>query len=212
MDKISVVVTTCGREDLLEKTIKSFNNANSHPIDEFIFINDGGENISHLVSTFNIKNFIVASNSEKRGQLHSIDLGYSIAKNNFIFHLEDDWMFDVEGNFLKDSVDILKNRQDIHQIWIRHDQDNPHKTEHELQDLNGVLGYYVIDGFQNVWNGFSFNPGLRRKDDYLKMFPDGYKAFKDEKECAIHLKKFNYKAFRLQETCCYHIGYGRSNY
>ena len=59
MDKISVVVTTCGREDLLEKTIKSFNNANSHPIDEFIFINDGGENISHLVSTFNIKHPIV---------------------------------------------------------------------------------------------------------------------------------------------------------
>lgn len=212
MDNVSVVVTTCGREDLLEKTIKSFNNANSYPIDEFIFINDGGKDISYLVSTFNIKNFVVVSNTEKRGQLYSIDLGYSIAKNNFIFHLEDDWMFDVEGNFLKDSVDILKNRQDIHQVWIRHDQDNPHKTEQVLQDINGVLGYFVIDGFQNAWNGFSFNPGLRRKDDYLKMFPDGYKAFKDEKECAIYLRKFNYKVIRLKETYCHHIGYARSNY
>jgi len=212
MNKVSVVVTTCNRDDLLEKTINSFTVSNNYPIDEYIFVNDCGNSIKELVESFKLENYKIINNNEKKGQLLSIDIGYSVVENEYIFHLEDDWMFDTKSEFIKDSLNILNNRENIHQVWIRHDYDNPHKVESMLQNIEGTLGFLVIDGFQGVWNGFSFNPGLRRKSDYCRMFPAGYGAFKDEKECAIHLKKFNYRAIRLNKTCCYHIGYGRSNY
>ena len=76
--------------------------------------------------------------------------------------------------------------------------------------INGVNYRYVDPNFRNCWCGYSWNPGIRRKSDYLKMFPNGISEHYDELACSIHVKKFNYKVVLLQPTVCYHIGYGRS--
>ena len=40
--EVSVVVTSCNRPDLLEKTLDSFNDFNTYPIKKFIVIDDSG--------------------------------------------------------------------------------------------------------------------------------------------------------------------------
>ena len=40
MDKVTVVITSCGRLDLLDKTLSSFMEFNTYPIEKFIIIDD----------------------------------------------------------------------------------------------------------------------------------------------------------------------------
>jgi len=65
--------------------------------------------------------------------------------------------------------------------------------------------------YGQFWNGYSWNPGLRRKSDYLIMFPDGVSFFEYEYDCSSHTIKFDYLSVSLEETCCYHIGTIRTN-
>jgi len=211
MTPISVVLTSCGRHDLLDQTIVSFNNTNTYPIDEFIIINDSGkdEDFDYLRKKYT-PNFKIIHNNKQLGQLKTIDKAYDFANNFYIFHLEDDWLFEEKNYYIENSLSILDNNYDIHQVWLRHEYDNPHKCKTEEIDLDGVKAFEVERNYQDVWNGFSFNPGLRRKTDYNTMFPNGYSEFADEKECAIQSAKFDYKVIRLKNTTCRHLGYGRS--
>ena len=211
MTPISVVLTSCGRHDLLDQTISSFRETNTYPIDEFIIINDSGyaQDYNFLYKKYS-PNFIIIHNEVKKGQLKTIDKAYKRARNDFIFHIEDDWLFEGKNNYIERSLKILEDFSDIHQIWLRHEFDNPHKCRSEESDYNGIKAFDVEPNYLGCWNGFSFNPGLKRKSDYNLIFPDGYSEFKDERECALHSAKYNYKVIRLKETTCKHLGYGRS--
>lgn len=122
MQKITLVLTSCGRLDLLEKTLDSFFEFNTYPIHQFIITEDStDQNIFDQCITLNKKydnklEFIF--NKEKLGQTKSIDLAYSTIKTPYIFHLEDDWEF-YKPNFIEDSIKLLESRPDILQAWIR---------------------------------------------------------------------------------------------
>jgi GT2 family glycosyltransferase len=125
---ITFTITSCNRIDLLEKTLNSFMSINNYEIDEFIMSDDSGnEEISnHLKSKYGDK-FKIISNNPKVGLSKSIDNLFSSAKNEFIFHCEDDWMFDSNPNLISDSLSILTENPDIHQVSVRHYHCNHHK-------------------------------------------------------------------------------------
>ena len=147
-------------------------------------------------------------NEKNIGQRHSIDKLIKACSNEYIFHLEEDWLFDSpQINYIEDSLVILKENLDIHQVHIRHRNDFTHPTVGDIQYTNNI-GYKFLDNnWMTGWTGFSFNPGLRRKSDIVKMFPNGLTEFKDENQASIHTKKFNYKAVLLENTVCKHIGW-----
>lgn len=209
MKPISVTLTTCGRLDLLKSTIDSFLATNSYPIDDFTIICDDPESNNSVFREYG-KDFKVICNSENIGQKKSLDILFSNAKNEYIFHLEDDWYFDNKSPYILNSIKILENNPDIHQVWLRHEHDNPHKTIGENEILEDFSYRYVDPNFRGCWCGYSWNPGLRRKSDYLKMFPSGITKHVDELDCSLYVKNFNYKVVLLNPTVCYHIGYGRS--
>lgn len=211
MDKVSVTMTTCGRLDLLKRTIDSFHETNSYPIDEFIIVNDDPES-SHILNELYGDKYTIINNDINYGQTKSLDIVFNSCVNEYIFHLEDDWFFDLSNDYIQDSITILKGNENIHQVWVRHEYDNPHKTIGNVIITDGVRYRLVDPNFNNSWNGYSWNPGLRRKSDHIKMFPNGISAFKDELACAIHTKNFNYKTVLLDKTCCYHIGYNRTTH
>ena len=70
------------------------------------------------------------------------------------------------------------------------------------------------------WCGFSGNPGLRRKSDYMKMFPNGLAEFivpnkpivLTEHNCNLNAGKQGYRAAILMNDACHHIGYGKSTH
>ena len=211
MDKISVTLTHYRRLEELDITIKSFLNTNTYPIDEFIIIDDS--NLIDCAQTIlqrygNFASIII--NEEQLGQRKSLDKIFTQCRNEFIFHLEDDWEFDIKNNYIANSINILKANKDIHQVWVRHEYDNPHKTIGNILTCGNVAYKNVDKNFYSVWNGFSWNPGLRRKSDYINFFPKGFQLFADELECAKYLRQYNYTVVKLEDTCCKHIGYGKS--
>ena len=213
MIPITFTITSCNRIDLLEKTINSFLKLNNYPINEFLISDDSGDNeINMLLETMFSSQFTIIKNNERLGLSKSLDNLFLKSKNEYIFHCEDDWFFDGNPNMISDSLEILTENINIHQINVRHEYDNPHKPKGEfLNTKNGIRYKLMSHSFTSIpsqtWNGYSWNPGLRRKSDYLKMFPNGISEFGDEYLCCDHTKKFNYTSAILEKTSCHHIGY-----
>jgi len=211
MDKVTVTLTHFRRLDELDITVQSFLDTNTYPIDEFIIIDDSNQSDCANIIQERYGNFAtIIINEEQLGQRKSLDRIFTQSRNEFIFHLEDDWEFDVKNNYIENSINILQAHPGIHQVWVRHDYDNPHKCIGDIYTYNNIEFRDVDRNFNGVWNGFSWNPGLRRKSDYIKFFPCGFQSFTGEQECAIYLKKYNYGVVKLVDTCCKHIGYNNS--
>lgn len=212
MTKITVTLTHCNRLDLLNQTIQSFRETNTYPIDEFLIYDDSADDNTYrlLMERFGDECSIFHS-SERIGQRRALDTLFTASRNDYIFHLEDDWLFDTSNQYIENSIHILDNDPTIHQMWVRHPDDNPHKTIGDCSFIDNV-GYFLVDpDFRGVWNGFSWNPGLRRKSDYIKMFPNGFQDVGDEMKCSQHSRSFQYKVVRLKDTACHHIGHQSSN-
>ena len=210
MNKVSVTLTTCGRLDLLKRTLDSFYKFNNYDIDEFIIINDN-PSVKLTNEQIDRPDITIINNETNLGQRESLDILFKLAKNEYIFHLEDDWEFDGSNNFIKNSIDILERYKTIHQVHVRHENDNPQKTLDDVFNRNDYTFSYLDPEFRGVWCGYSWNPGLRRKSDYLRMFPNGIVEHVDELECSKYVRKeFQYLTVLLFPTVCFHIGYGRT--
>ena len=117
--KVTVVLTSCNRVELLDKTIESFHKHNTYPIEEFIIIEDSTDikAIKHIKN--NYSDYTLIFNEENLGTFKSIDKAYSQVNTPYIFHLEDDWKFVREG-FIEDSMKILEhNNPKVINVWIR---------------------------------------------------------------------------------------------
>ena len=208
-EKITVTLTHYKRLDLLKKTLDSFFSTNNYEIDQFLIIDDSGEKYYSNKIKKLYSDATVIDNNKNIGQRRSIDKLLKNCLNEYIFHLEEDWLFDSESNnYIESSMKILKNNPDIHQVHIRHQNDDPHPCIGEVNYIDNVGFKFLDNNWRDTWTGFSFNPGLRRKSDLDKMFPNGLIEFKDEMQASIHTKKFNYRAVRLENTVCKHIGWG----
>jgi hypothetical protein len=96
---ITLVVTSCGRLDLLKTTLESFDRFNTAPIREVFITEDAGDEGVHAVIPANWKEHCtVFVNRPKLGQLASIDLAYEHVSTNYIFHCEDDHSPIAPGN------------------------------------------------------------------------------------------------------------------
>lgn len=207
-DKVSVTLTHYKRIDLLDQTIESFLHTNSYPIDEFLIIDDSAEDYygSYIAEKYKDVATIII-NDRNIGQRKSLDILFSKCKNNYIFHLEEDWLFDTDSvDYIDNSLTILKAYPNIHQVHIRHQSDYNHSTVGDTQIINNIKFKYLDSNWNGMWNGFSFNPGLRRGRDIQLMFPDGLCSFPDECQLAMHSRNFNYRAVTLFNTVCKHTG------
>src|SRR5438067_8582136 len=91
---VTFVLTSCGRQDLLERTLDSFFLHNTYPIREFIVIEDGdGSKNDHLRSRYQKYAVSWLQTGQRVGQVAAIDKAYARVKTDFIFHCEDDWEF-----------------------------------------------------------------------------------------------------------------------
>lgn len=205
-DKITITLTHYNRLDLLQTTIDSFLETNTLPFDEFLIYDDSGNRQVTDVLRDRYKDFTIISQERSIGQRKALDTLFNYSRNEYIFHLEDDWLFDSCNRYMENSLTLLQNHPEIHQIWVRHSYDTPHKTVGDLQTSHGVEYFQLDPDFRNEWNGFSWNPGLRRKSDYLKFFPNGFYPIGDELKCSQHSRQFNYKVWQLKDTACRHIG------
>jgi GR25 family glycosyltransferase involved in LPS biosynthesis len=208
-NNVSVVFTSCGRLDLLEKTIRSFLQYNTYPIDKYIVIeNDKQKNTKEvLAKIFKDLNFLLIINDENIGQVSSIDKAYSFVESEYIFHCEDDWEF-YNKNFIQNSIDVLKHNQKYINVNIRKRFDGERGSMHPISEKlytnsNTCFHEYEIN-YLGMWHGFCWNPGLRRNSDY--KFIKNYKKYKDEAGVGNFYKENGYVAVCLEQEYCKHLG------
>ena len=105
---VTVVVTSCGRFDLLKQTLASFDTFNSMPIRQVVITEDSGSKAVEQCIPEHWRphtRFII--NMPKLGQMLSIDAAYALVETRWIFHCEDDWAFYRPG-FIEDSMALLE--------------------------------------------------------------------------------------------------------
>jgi GT2 family glycosyltransferase len=173
MKTVSIVITTCGRTDLLEKTVHSFFNYNSYPIQKVIIVEDSGtpQDFSKIKSLIPCDLEII-ENEVNIGQIASIDKAYSKVETDYIFHCEEDWEFFNSG-FIEKSFEILDTDPKIFTVWLRsHTDTKNHAIIKEEQFKLDNDYYYLMNQYhKKVWCGFTFNPGLRRTSDCMIFHP-----------------------------------------
>ena len=232
VDKVSLVITSCGRIDLLKKTLDSFFEHNTHPIERYIVTEDSGdrsvfEECNKLNESYdNIIEFVF--NYEKLGQTKSIDKAYSKIITPYVFHCEDDWEF-YRGGFIEKSLMVLKSCPSILQCWIRPASDGHlnHIAKKCFETPGGVpyrkvlpvsffTGRKTQSGDREIvrdYMGFSFNPGLKRMSDYHSLGSGGYHSLGQEHLIDHHYRDLGYSVVSLSidntDGFVRHIGQNR---
>ena len=128
--KVTLVLTTNGRPELLKRTLASFHKCNTYKITEELIRDDS---VNHI------------------GQIASCEELYSQVKTPFVFHCEDDWEFHKSG-FIEEAFNALEDK--VHSVWVRDEDD--FDGHHRVKPL--VNGKWVVPS--PISRGFSFNPHL----------------------------------------------------
>lgn len=231
INEVTVVLTSCGRLDLLEQTLDSFFKFNTYPIQRFLITEDSADiEVFNQCNELNKKyqnklEFIF--NYEKLGQAMSIDTAYQQVSTPYIFHCEEDWEFYQEG-FIEDSLRVLSKMPKIVQAWIRPKNDRILNTiGDKIFNINGIKCRAVLpvsfntgdvdeDGTPLIvqdYMGFSWNPGLKRLSDYKLLGKGGYSQFVREHLVDHWYRDNKYMVVSISETnndgYVKHIGWNR---
>ncbi|MEI9805488.1 MAG: glycosyltransferase [Pseudolabrys sp.] len=154
-EQITLVLTSCGRLNLLQQTLQSFVKFNTYPIAQAIIIEDSGKLDLRaslgMELPFPVK---IIQNETNLGQIKSIDVAYAQVETPYIFHCEDDWEFFKPG-FIEASLDILEQDPKVICVWLRaYDDTNDHPIE---RLAHGRYNYMALN-YDRLWHGFTFNP------------------------------------------------------
>ncbi|MDR2165989.1 MAG: hypothetical protein LBO79_10335 [Zoogloeaceae bacterium] len=208
--EVSLVVTSCGRFDLLARALESFDRFNTAPVREvFITEDSGNAAVEACIPDSWRSHTTVFVNRPKLGQLASIDLAYEKVRTPWIFHCEDDWEFYRPG-FLEESLSLLRADPRALQVWLRslrHDlaQHSPYVFPGERQQLAGIP-FYRVHSSKEDWQGFSLNPGLRRLSDYHAHAP--FRQYAGEKALSKRYAEEGRYALILENDAVLHTGWG----
>ncbi|RRD40777.1 glycosyltransferase [Leptotrichia sp. OH3620_COT-345] len=207
MKEVSLVITSCGRFDLLEKTLDSFFKYNTYPIKKVIITEDSteGNKLRKLISKYRNRNFHLIVNEKREGQLKCIDKAYKEVDTEYVFHCEDDWEFLREG-FVEKSMEVIEDNPKIAIVGLRPREDC---TQIPLLDEP----YFSPSGekfFEIKDHVFTYNPGLRRKD-VCDLFGNHEKLAGKlwEDELCKFYKDKGYRMVSFEERYVNHIGYKR---
>jgi len=169
MKKVTLFITSCGRPDLLKRTLETFNQFNTYPIEEAIIVEDSGivgsiDFVHEICSLFPCK---VIYNEKRLGQMASMELGVKYIKTPYTFHCEDDWEF-YDYSFIEASMEILESNENISMVFLRSYAEYIFRYNMQIDESMNYK-YNVLH--QNNNSLYSFNPGLRRTNIYFEKYP-----------------------------------------
>jgi hypothetical protein len=203
----TLVVTSCCRFDLLQKTLSSFYAHADVAPQELIVVEDSAdETVREVVDGLGVPSQTFVRGA-RIGQVHAIDYAYARVRTPFIFHCEDDWLF-TRGGFIAESATVLQARRQVSMVGLRHRSElNPLVHSSPVEWL-GDVGYFELDPTLHPEHfSYSFNPGLRRLADYNLVGP--YAPLGEESDVSYAFKKAGYHIAYLEVPAVQHIGYGR---
>lgn len=207
-NNVTAVLTSCGRLDLLEKTIKSLSQEFWDKIPVKLLTEDSSnpkifDQVKKENETGYLKGWTILYNEKKLGQSASIDRAYSLVKTDYVFHLEDDWFFTGE-DFIDRSLPILEKYDNILQVTFR--EGEPHQSGDDIYEEGTESAFKVwIPGWKG-FPGFTYNPNIFKISAYNEIKPI---SGRPEKEVGFQYVEMGLHTVVLQKRYVRHIGDGR---
>jgi hypothetical protein len=199
--KLTVVLTSCGRFDLLEETVASF--LKCFDTDRIVIADDAGD--AGAAARFGSK-FPQAEmrvNAPKLGQMRSIDALYASVQTPYVAHLEDDWKFSG-GVDLDKVVRFLEARPDVSVVCIGYRLDERFKQCARKTAQDGIE-YWVWDlDAHPKWFSYSFNPSVGRLALWREIGP--YSRFRTEEDLSQFVKAKGMRIAMVIPSLALHIG------
>lgn len=203
---ITFVLTSCGRFDLLEETLTSFLAHNTAPIHRYLLIEDSGDDAVRKVTEKMPVPIEVIVNQSKLGQMASIDRVYAQVRTPLLFHCEDDWVFFRSG-FIEESTIVLARDPSVSVVACR---DMMAKESYKVireqppQTIGGVEVQFPPPRRSRIWDGYTFNPGLRRLADVHQI--GSFVQWGHESDASLFFKKKGMRLAFLKDPACDTIG------
>ncbi|MGD9785785.1 MAG: hypothetical protein AB7E80_05965 [Hyphomicrobiaceae bacterium] len=167
---VTVCITSCGRLDLLARTMESFQRFN--PGGRFIISEDSGDAaiIDEVRRSYPAAKILTSTG--KTGVMASIDRLYAHVETPFIFHLEDDWGFDGPVQW-EAAKHVLTHRPDVANICVRAFDEvrTKYRQRSEEFEHDGVVFRRMLPDAHPEFFGWTPNPGLITKAMYLRYAP-----------------------------------------
>jgi len=160
---VTLVLTSIGRADLLNRTLDSFQQYNTYPIARAIIVEDSGQagiaDFAHDKFDFPVEIIYNPDLGDKRhhkggmlGLIDCVDIAYDRVKTEFICHMEDDWEF-LSPGFIERSIDILDADTSLIQVWLRAHNDGHPRLPTPLETPRKQV-YYLMNSEFGEWYGF----------------------------------------------------------
>ena len=204
--KVTTVLTSCGRWDLLSETIGSF--LDHHEPGRFLVAEDSGDAdfAGRIATTFPMIEVLL--NDPRLGQHRSIDRAYGMVETPFILHLEDDWRCDGPMH-VEQAAALLGERSELSGVCFRRFREL--KLTHRMfarRFTHDGIDYADMRSAHRDWYGYSFNPSLVRRESWGAHGP--LAKYANERVFSRHMKDQGLSvAFQLPGVAS-HIGSGRS--
>lgn len=209
---ISMLITACGRNDLLETSLKSFYAVvDQEPQEVIIYEDSDGAKPEFLEGDiWRSRNVRWISGKTRMGQCFAAARLIQEARHDYVFWSEEDWLWQNQiSPFMRESKAILDAHPEVVQVSLR----GP-SGWHPLIPIG--KGYLAAEPYwRGVWGGWSWNPGLRRKSTLVAILPQvlasvGLKGLEHEQILSKNLLDQGYRIADLGRPIVTHIGGNRS--
>ena len=201
----SVVLTSCGRFELLRRTVESFAAFADIAPAKFVLVEDSGdEAVRDVVAGVDLP-FDIVVNRPRRGQAKAIDIGYARVTTPHVFHCQDDWAF-FRGGFVGESFAVLNAHADVSAVMLRGRDEHRWFKKLPYETVGGVEYFRARRDLHWYYFGYGYNPGLRRMSDYKRIAPIA--NIGGEKEVSFVFKRLGFVTAHLEVPAVRHLGYG----
>ena len=202
----AVVLTSCGRFDLLRQTCLSFARYADILPRQFIVVEDSGcEEVREVLADISLP-FEFVINNPRLGQAAAIDAGYARVKTDYVFHCQDDWAFFRSG-FIAESFAVLDAHPKVSAIMLRGRDEHRRFKKLRYETIDGIEYFRARRSLHWYYFGYGYNPGLRRMADYKSIAPIA--QIGGEKEVSFVFKQLGFCTAHLEVPAVRHLGYGR---
>jgi len=175
-DNVTVTVTSCGRLDLLQKTLSSFSKHNTYPIERVLVIDDSGGKhnwhpIEEIIESIT-PNYEIIINPKNIGQYKSLDILYPKVNTKWTFHSEDDWLFKSSG-FIEKSLELHKDYGSMLytvELCRQRILSHPKRLEPKIYTTAQGTKYQRVY-WRYKLGGFNQGVGLRKTDTLMRLHP-----------------------------------------
>lgn len=201
---ITLCLTIGRRPDLLRQTLGSL--FKYCRFENVVAINDFRDEPTNSAFRELCPEGRLISLDEQIGHHRAVDHMYSLVQTPYVFHCEDDWLFDapidVEG-----AIEALKSKPQISQVCLRRLVDfNLPESEKSLVTTIRVKerDYLRLDGLHAQWHGYTFNPHISSVGTWKSL--GGFSRFKKERHVSRLLRKQGFFSAYASPGSCRHIG------